>query len=262
MRPKRHLGQNFLIDPNVARKIVACLDPQPGDRVLEIGPGRGALSGILHRSGASVFAVERDPDLAMALARDHPELTVAVADGLQLDWDRVNRRMDMIIGNLPYNIASPLLWMMVPCLYRVRRMVFTVQKEVAWRMVSAPGSKVYGGLSVWLQSFAWVRHEFDIGPNVFRPRPRVSSAVVSLRPCSTAWGELEPSLLAELIHRCFQQRRKQLKNILRSLWNERLERWLREQGLSPEVRPEQLTPEQFAGMVSLLELGKSGENWG
>lgn len=260
MRPKRHLGQNFLIDRNVARKIIACLDPQPGERVLEIGPGRGALSGLLHQSGAELIAVERDAALASALARDFPGCSLIVADGLTIDWKRLNGRVDKVIGNLPYNIASPLLWDMLPCLDRAQGLVFTVQKEVARRIVSSPGSKAYGALSVWLQSFAEIRYEFEIGPQVFRPRPRVDSAVVSMRPYPKDRRVQDERMLAELIHRCFQQRRKQLKTILKSWWNAGLDRWLAKEGLSRQARPEILSPEQFARMAALVKRGKQGEN--
>jgi 16S rRNA (adenine1518-N6/adenine1519-N6)-dimethyltransferase len=183
-----------------------------------------------------------------------------VADCLELDWKRLNTRVDKVIGNLPYNIASPLLWSMLPCLDRVQRLVFTVQKEVARRIVSSPGSKAYGGLSVWLQSFAEIRYEFEIGPSVFRPRPRVDSAVVSMRPFSTACRVQDGRSLSDLIHRCFQQRRKQLKNILKPVWTDELERWLAKEGLSPQARPEAMSPEQFVRMSPLVEAGKLGEN--
>jgi 16S rRNA (adenine1518-N6/adenine1519-N6)-dimethyltransferase len=251
-RPKRHLGQNFLIDPNIARKIVAELNPGPEDGVVEIGPGRGALTGILSRSCHSVLGIEKDPDLALQLKGAFANLGLVVADALSLDWTRLVRPRWKVIGNLPYNIASPLIWDLVRQVSPETRMVFLVQKEVAQRLTAAEGNRSFGGLSVWVQSFTRARLAFKVGPNVFRPRPRVESAVVVLDRVPSGQEPRQSADLSRLIRMCFQHRRKQLGTILKPLWTSEVQEWLETQNLGAQVRPEQMTVAQFNALASLL----------
>lgn len=245
VRAKKSLGQNFLVDPNVARKTVRCLGPVQGRRILEIGPGRGALTRVLAESGAELYLLEKDEHWARSLRSALAQPRVAVSDALRFDWRRADAVIDGIIGNLPYNIGSPLLWDMVRDVSRVPVLVFTLQKEVAQRMTASPGSRTYGALSAWIQNFARVRFEFTVAPHLFRPRPRVHSAVVSLTPLEKRERPGDPQRLASVLRRCFQQRRKQLRTILRPLWSADMEQWMLEQGISPESRPEALSPDQF-----------------
>jgi len=254
-RPRRSLGQNFLVDGNVARKIVDCLKPTVGEHLVEIGPGKGMLTRELLRRGGRPLVLEKDLWLAQELKTTWPELAVVAIDALRFDWPRLASDPGLkIIGNLPYNIASPLIWRLVESLPQARGMVFTVQREVADRLVARAGTRIYGGLSVWVQSFAEVRRELLLSPHVFRPRPRVDSAVVGLQPKVRSGGPQQPAELKRLIHLCFQKRRKQLGTILRPFWTPELESWLAVEGLTPTARPEDLSPSHFNALSSLIKI--------
>ncbi len=250
---KKSLGQNFLLDPNLAQKIVSCLEIQPEEKVLEIGPGQGALTKYLLSSPARVLAVEKDLYLALKLKKCYPYLDLIAADVLKMDWSRVDfAGIDKVIGNLPYNIASALIWDMVRVCSGITRMVFTVQKEVAQRLTAAPGNRVYGALAVWVRNFASIKYEFTLGPQVFKPRPKVHSAVISISPCVARMDNILAAALSELIHDCFQQRRKQLKNLLKRYAACDIEHKLLCLGLMPTCRPEELSPEQFLDLARFL----------
>ncbi|MDZ7759697.1 MAG: 16S rRNA (adenine(1518)-N(6)/adenine(1519)-N(6))-dimethyltransferase RsmA [Desulfovermiculus sp.] len=252
-RAKRSLGQNFLVDPNLARKIVDCLLIRPGDRVLEIGPGRGALTGLLLDRGAQVVGVEKDDHLARELKKRWPDMQVVAVDALDISWDRLSKAgIHKVIGNLPYNVASPLIWDIVACFPEAVSMVFTVQKEVGLRLTASPGAKAYGALSVWVQNFVQPRLEFIIGPQVFRPRPRVDSAVISLLPLRQRPGPKERAALSGLLRVCFQQRRKQLKTSLRSVWSDHVQSWFLEHNVRPQARAEEMTPKQFLSLAQVI----------
>jgi len=249
---KKSLGQNFLLDMNIARKIVDALEPGHQDRVLEIGPGKGVLTTLLAHKAQWVLAVEKDSFLAFDLDR-HPGVQAVNMDALQLDWSRLNRWPGLkIIGNLPYNIAQVLLWDLTAGCRTFDRAVVMVQKEVAHRITAAPGGKEYGALSVWLQSFTAPRVLFKVSPAVFRPRPRVDSAVLELRPLPSDKIFFTPEYLARVIRIMFQNRRKQLGNILKTYWNDRKKIALEHCSLDPRTRPEELSPEEFQGLSRYL----------
>lgn len=250
---KRSLGQNFLRDANTARRIVALLDIGPGDRVLEIGPGRGALTGhILDAAPAVAGALEKDGHLADGLKDRWPALALAVADAMAFVWERLDRSWK-IVGNLPYNVASPLMWE-VFSRSTPERAVFMVQKEVGRRLAAGPDSRAYGALSVWVQSFVLPRMEFTVGPGAFSPRPKVDSAVLSFRPRSDV-EPFDPPALSRLLRLCFQKRRKQLGNILKSYWNDSIDAWFVQAGCAPSMRPENLSPEQFRSLAMIMAPG-------
>ena len=249
-RPKRSLGQNFLVDDNVARKIAALVETAPGDKVLEIGPGRGALTRFLIKAGpGSFWAVEKDVDLALGIKARWPEARVVAADALRFPWERLDGFK--VAGNLPYNVASPIIWELVSRGRGVTRLVCMVQKEVGQRLAARPGAGDYGALSAWVQSFAAVRLAFTVPPTVFRPRPKVDSAVMVISPRPVRG--FQPVALAGLIKRCFQQRRKQVRNLLRNEWSLELENFLVSQGLGPASRPEEFSPEVFQALSILLQ---------
>jgi 16S rRNA (adenine1518-N6/adenine1519-N6)-dimethyltransferase len=251
---KRSLGQNFLVDPNVAAKIVDCLRPGPAETVLEIGPGNGALTAPLLQLAGRVLALEKDRALAGEIKRRWPGLGVVNADALHFDWERLQGRVEGVVGNLPYNVASPIMWELARHGLGPRRMVLTVQKEVAQRVASPPGRKAYGGFSVWMQSFLRVRYGFDVSRNVFQPRPDVTSAVLILEPRPDSERPTDPEGLAGLIRLCFQQRRKQLGRILKEHWSGELQEWLAAEGLDRRNRPEDLSPRQFQGLSRIVRL--------
>lgn len=253
---KKSLGQHFLADTNIAGKIVAQLRLEPQDRVLEIGPGQGALTRHLaqaleRQDIASLCALEKDRHWAMELPRQFPGLAVALTDALRMDWERLREgRCWKIVGNLPYNIASPLLWDMAAA-GGFSLGVFMVQKEVAQRLAARPHSKQYGALTVWVQSFCHVRYGFTVGPQVFRPRPKVDSAVFSLELHENA-GLVCRRALSHVVHLCFQKRRKQLGTILRSAWSDSAS-ILESLGIDSSCRPEELSVEAFNRLARAVE---------
>lgn len=250
---KRSLGQNFLTDANIARKIVDALDIGPGDRVLEIGPGRGALTRhILARGPAQLRVLEKDDALADALEAEHPAIEVVRGDALKHPWENLAEGEDWkIIGNLPYNIASPLIWDMVSRAHFARA-VFMVQLEAGQRLAAKSGGRDYGALSVWVQNHARVELLFKVPPQVFHPRPKVTSAVLQFflqvrRPAPEA-----ASALAQTLRLCFQQRRKQLGSILKSKGISDYAELLGGLGIDPAARPETLAPERFLALAKSL----------
>ncbi|MGE4298601.1 MAG: 16S rRNA (adenine(1518)-N(6)/adenine(1519)-N(6))-dimethyltransferase RsmA [Desulfovibrionaceae bacterium] len=257
---KKSLGQNFLQDTNVARKIVAQLELCPSDRVVEIGPGPGMLTRLILEAGPRRFvALEKDRNWAGELMRECAGVDVVNTDALAFAWERVGAGPDgpawKIAGNLPYNVASPLMWEIVSRVGGLTRAVFMVQKEVGQRLCAAPGSKTYGALSVWVQSFARVRMAFVVGPSVFRPRPKVDSAVMVFSPLPEAGAPFDARALSLLLKRCFQNRRKQLQTILKSCWSEEVEALLEGFGANGMSRPEALSPTCFQGLANNVKIG-------
>lgn len=253
--PKRSLGQNFLRDENIARNIVAALDIGPADHVLEIGPGRGALTKhILERTPARFGVIEKDNDLAAAIATAHPHVAVNNADALRHPWEEEGVDAPVkIVGNLPYNIASPLMWEIVSRA-RYERAVFMVQLEVAQRIVASPGGREYGALGAWVQAHARAELLFKVPPHVFTPAPKVHSAVVRFFPRKLSFSKDEGRKLAQLLHVCFQKRRKQLGTILKPLTNPEYVEALSVLGIAPAARPETLAPEQFLALSKSLQI--------
>lgn len=246
-RAKKSLGQNFLTDPNICRKIVDALAPAPDDYIIEIGPGQGALTEHLAEVGARRLRVlEMDDDLAERLEERWPELDVVRTDALKFLWTDLNGTGPCkIIGNLPYNVGSKLIWDIVSRVETLERAVFMVQHEVALRLTASPGTKAFGGLTAWVSNFCDTRYLFKVPPSVFRPRPKVDSAVVRFDPLPRGDRPDDPDRLAGLIKLLFQQRRKQISTILKKRMTPAVERWFLDEGVSPSARPETLTPAQF-----------------
>lgn len=249
-RAKKSLGQNFLQDKNIARKIVEAIGIEAGDHVIEIGPGPGMLTRlILEARPARLTVVEKDDAMAAqwaAEAAGQPvPLEVLHADALRLDWASYQQPVKLA-GNLPYNVASPLMWDILSRAAGFKRAVFMVQKEVAQRIVAQAGSAAYGALSVWLQSFARPRLEFVVPPQVFKPRPKVDSAVVSFEPLPAHERPQKPEVLSYLLKMFFQQRRKQLGGILRA--HGYLPELLNDYGISQASRPENVTVVQYRAL--------------
>jgi 16S rRNA (adenine1518-N6/adenine1519-N6)-dimethyltransferase len=247
-KAKKSLGQNFLRDANIARKIVKFLQITTEDIVLEIGPGPGALTDILagHAPGRLVL-VEKDAYWAEERMRaGGGRLSVILTDALTMSWPRFTFPWKCI-GNLPYNVASPLLWDICSKAPGLVRAVFMVQKEVGLRITAEPGTSAYGALSVWVQSFMRPKLEFSVPPHVFHPRPKVDSAVLSFIPRQDrqeADGRaFVPEELAGTLRACFQMRRKQLGTIVRSFGNSAA--LLDNLKIDSRLRPENLTPQDF-----------------
>ena len=263
MRPaKRSLSQNFLVDPNIRRKIVAELRADAGDTVLEVGPGHGELSDLMAGQVARLVLVEKDDDLAADLERrfaGRDDVAVVHGDALDVDLAALvaGERPVRLISNVPYGITSPLVFRFLDLRPVPARMVLMVQKEVADRISAPEGSKVFGALSVGVQARARVRMAFKVGRGAFRPVPRVDSAVIALEPRLDAPDpEIEASLRA-LTRATFSRRRKQLGTILRQAPEYRLDgeeaaSLLREAGIPPEARPETLSPDRFVDLARRL----------
>lgn len=249
---KRSLGQNFLVDKNIVRKIVAALELEPADSVLEIGPGNGALTNFLAKEAGRVLALEKDSSLAFGLDKD-PKVQVVNMDILDLDFSRLDRLPGIkIAGNLPYNIAQTMLWDLVAQAKNFGKAIFMIQKEVAQRISAPPGNKEYGGLSVWIQSFTTVKRLFQVPPTVFKPRPKIDSSVISLAPLPEHQKEFDSLKLAGLIRTMFQNRRKQIGKILKNYWNDRTKSVLQACDLDPMMRPEELVPRDFQRLSQYL----------
>jgi 16S rRNA (adenine1518-N6/adenine1519-N6)-dimethyltransferase len=242
-RPRKRFGQHFLHDPRVRARIVDAVAPQPGDRIVEIGPGEGALTAPLMERAGKLEAIEVDRDLASALAARFPphRLTVHCADALEFDFGRFPAGM-RVVGNLPYNISTPLLFHLARYADRVRDMYFMLQLEVVERMVAAPSTADYGRLSVALQARFAMEKLFNVSKGAFRPPPKVESAVVRLAPLAKMLKVDD-----DLLRRAFSARRKQLRNALPGVNFARA-------GIDPQLRPENLSPEDYArlSMNSIL----------
>ncbi len=267
-RPKRSLSQNFLIDPNLRRKLVNTLDPDPEQAVLEVGAGHGELTELLVDRVACLVAVEKDDALAEELARrwtDRPHVRIVHGDALELDLGAMlpADRSRAVVSNIPYAITSPLIFSFLAMRPAPRRIVVTVQKEVAVRLVAPAGSRAYGALSVGVQVHADARIAFPIGRRAFRPVPAVDSAAVVLDTRRPGLSAARFGALRRLTRAAFGMRRKQLQKILRTapdlgLSEARAAGVLRELGIDSRTRPEELSPAQFVALADAL-LGPAGE---
>lgn len=250
IRARKRFGQHFLHDPAVIARIVAAVRLQPGDAAVEIGPGRGALTGaLLQAAGGHLDAIEIDRDLA-ALLRERFSaqggLSLHEADVLDFDWrslaaERGSRLR--LIGNLPYNISTPLLFRLLECLEVIQDMHFMLQREVAERILASPGSDAYGRLGVMLAPRLAAERVLDVGAGAFQPAPRVTSTVVRL---SVRDAPPPPPLYAAVVAAAFAQRRKTLRNALRNYLDAARISAL---GLDPGERAEQLSPQDFAALA-------------
>lgn len=254
IHPKKSLGQHFLRDEAACRRIVELARIEAEDQVLEIGPGRGALTRFLRPLPWSrLILVEKDDALAEEhAARPLPGLEVVHGDALAFDWTSLAGGWK-IVGNLPYNVASPLMWDIVSRVPDLRRAVFMIQKEVADRILATPGGRTYGALSAWMRSFVTPARDFTLGPAAFSPPPKVDSAVVTLTPLPPGQRPRRPQALAALIKVCFSQRRKQLQGILRRAFPELpTADILAALNLRPDRRPETLTPQDFQRLTDKM----------
>ena len=254
MTVRKRFGQHFLHDPGVIRRIVEAVAPVSGQRIVEVGPGRGALTwGLLERAQA-LDAIEIDRDLAAALkldARARVGLTVHVENVLDTDFIALRGAGPplRIVGNLPYNISTPLLFRLLAQRAAILDMHFMLQKEVVDRMAAQHGTKAYGRLTVMLAAVAQVEALFDVGPGAFRPRPKVWSAIVRLRPATEPLFEHgRDGALRTLVTTAFSHRRKTLRNSLMGLLSAQQ---IASCGIDPQLRPETLEPAQFGQLAAL-----------
>ena len=251
-RPRKRFGQHFLHDPGIIARIVATIHPAPGDTLVEIGPGQGAITLPLLAAAGRLAVVELDRDLITPLRdRCHGagELTVYHRDALRFDFCALADDGSLrVVGNLPYNISTPLLFHLLDQQRCIADMHFMLQKEVVERMAARAGSRAYGRLSVMLQYRCAVEMLFHIGPGAFTPPPRVDSAFVRLQPYSKPPVTVsDEQVFATLVRQAFAQRRKTLRNCLRGLLDAGE---IRSAGVDPAARAETLGLNEFAALAN------------
>jgi 16S rRNA (adenine1518-N6/adenine1519-N6)-dimethyltransferase len=257
-RARKRFGQNFLHDQHWIGRIVRSIDAKPEDAIIEIGPGQAALTREIIACAGHETAVEIDRDLAAFLRTQFaPEaLTLIEADALTLDWATVleGKRL-RIIGNLPYNISSPLLFALMKGAHRVIDQHFMLQKEVVDRMTAEPGSKTYGRLSVMLQ-YRYVMHKlFDVPPGAFVPPPKVTSSIVRMIPRPVeSLPEVDLEVFGEIVAAAFQQRRKTLRNAVSAFLTEDE---IRAAGIDPTLRAEALDVNAFVALANAAAAKKA-----
>jgi len=248
-RPRKRFGQHFLIDRRVAARIIAVIAPREQESIVEIGPGKGALTTPLLERTHHLHVIEIDRDLAHALTQrfSNEALTVHVGDALNFDFSRLGQDL-RVVGNLPYNISTPLLFRFTDYANVIRDAHVMLQKEVAERLAARPSSKAYGRLSVMLQSRFTIEKLFDVPPQAFHPAPQVESSVVRMAPL-TLPPAVDYGLLGKIVTAAFSKRRKVLKNALADLVPS--EAW-RTVEINPELRPENLSVEDYLGIARYL----------
>lgn len=245
-RAKKRFGQHFLHDAQVVARIVAAFAPKPADCVVEIGPGPGALTKPLLDALPHLHVVELDRDWVERLRQAHPpaRLQVHAADALSFDFAALAPAGGQVrlIGNLPYNISTPLLFHLIAQRHAIHDMLFMLQREVVERLVAAPGGKDYGRLSVMVQWYCDIERVLNVGAGAFRPPPKVESAVVRLRPRAPRMP-VDEARFAQVVQAAFATRRKTLRNSLRDhVAAETMQRV----GIDPTRRAETLSLEEFA----------------
>lgn len=260
-RARKRFGQNFLHDPGVIQRIVTAIRPRPGEHVVEIGPGQGALTGDLLASGCRLDAIELDRDLVPELrARfgDNPLFRLHEADALRFNFDELvedGSRL-RLVGNLPYNISTPLIFHLLETTSHIEDMHFMLQREVVQRLAAQPGSKAWGKLGVMAQFHCDVEALFEVPPGAFKPAPKVVSAIVRLTPKPGTRDPAQESRLRRIVTAAFSQRRKTLRNTLRDLIDVQQ---LEALAISPGARAETLTLEQFIAISNASDPGTGQE---
>lgn len=253
-RARKRFGQNFLRDTGIIDRIIRAIRPNPGQALIEIGPGQGALTAHLAQSGADLTLVELDRDLIPILEgqfSSSPNVHLIQADALKTDFSAFypDRRL-RVVGNLPYNISTPLIFHLLAQHTRVQDMHFMLQKEVVDRLAAAPNTKAYGRLSVMTQYYCRVEPLFEVPPEAFTPRPKVTSAVVKLTPYEQLpFPAQDATLLQRMVRDAFNQRRKTLRNALKALATPEQ---IVAAGIDPAARPETLALQDFVTLANSL----------
>lgn len=248
-RPRKRFGQHFLADARALDRIVEALAPERSDTVVEIGPGRGALTVRLSVACRRLVAIEIDRDLVRQLRerfQDQPQVEIIEGDALEIDWGALAGGPYLLAGNLPYYITTPLIFRILET-PMPRRAVLLVQREVADRLSAAPGSGDYGALTVNVQVAATIRTVARVPAGAFHPRPSVDSAIVELTPVAGGLSVAEETPFRKFVQAVFGMRRKQLVRVLRELGTpaDRAMAMLNETGVEPSARPETLDPATF-----------------
>ena len=251
-RTRKRFGQHFLMDPAVISQIIAAVAPQDGDTIVEIGPGKGAITDPLSRFATTMHAIEFDRDLVPMLRNRFAtdgHVSVHEADALQFDYSKLGPRL-RIVGNLPYNISTPLIFRLIDFRQNILDLHFMMQKEVVDRMAAAPGSKRFGRLTVMLGCFMEVVPLFDVPPTAFQPPPKVTSAFIRMRPKPNDAVPIDnPDILSTLVAQAFSQRRKTLRNALKGHVTEADMKIV---GIDPGSRAEQVPIDVWASLANRM----------
>lgn len=261
-RPRKRFGQHFLHDPSVIERIVRAVDARRGEHLVEIGPGLGALTGALLQACGHLDVIELDRDLAAKLEREFvhdTRLTVHTGDALGFDYRQLvapGERL-RVVGNLPYNVSTPLLFHLLSQASSIADMHFMLQREVVDRLIATPGGRDYGRLTVTVQLMCECEKLFDVGAGAFRPPPRVTSALVRLRVRREPAAHLSDTrTFHRLVSHLFSQRRKTLRNSLRGQLDARA---LEALGIDPRARAETLDLAHFAAIANAVHAAKAGD---
>lgn len=251
-RARKRFGQNFLQDPGMIRRIVKAIAPQDQDHLVEIGPGMGAITELLLEAQPRLDVIELDRDLIPGLKVkffNYPEFQVHEADALKFDFSSLVKEGKplRIVGNLPYNISTPLIFRLLEFDGVVADMHFMLQKEVVERLAAQPGTSQWGRLSVMAQYFCEVEQLFLVPPECFYPQPKVESAIVSLRPRCKSRAAVDLDVFAKIVRQAFAQRRKTLRNNLKGLFSAED---LTALEIDPQRRPETLDLNEFIKLAN------------
>lgn len=253
---RKRFGQNFLHDPGVIQHIVSVIDPRPGENLVEIGPGMGAITKHLLTACKELDVIEIDRDLIPILERELAslgDLRIHNVDALKFDFSTLmhHGKKIRVVGNLPYNISTPILFHLIKQLDCIEDMYFMLQKEVVDRITAKPNCSDYGRLSVMCQYHCETEKLFNVSPGAFNPRPKVDSAIVCLRPHrKIATPAKDYRVFQDMVTRCFSQRRKTLRNNLRGILEDSQ---ILEVGIEPSVRAETLSVEQFVELSNKVK---------
>ena len=251
---RKRFGQNFLTDKFVLDAIIEAINPEPGQAMVEIGPGLAAMTALILKRLPHMHVVELDRDLVVRLEKAFPreKLTIHSGDALKFDFGQIpvpEGQKLRVVGNLPYNISSPLLFHLAEFAHLIEDQHFMLQKEVVERMVAAPGSKVYGRLSVMLQWRYDMSLLFIVPPTAFDPPPKVDSAIVRMIPTRRKLA-CDGATLEAVVTKAFSQRRKVIRNCVAGMFTEAQ---LVEAGIDPQTRPETVGLEQYVALANLLK---------
>ncbi|WP_252179311.1 16S rRNA (adenine(1518)-N(6)/adenine(1519)-N(6))-dimethyltransferase RsmA [Endozoicomonas sp. 4G] len=254
-KARKRFGQNFLHDHGVIQRIIRSIHPKAGDRIVEIGPGQGALTEFLLDGAGQLDVVELDRDLIPTLKLRfglNPEFRIHEGDALKFDFSSLIKEGETLrlVGNLPYNISTPLIFHLLEFQGLISDMYFMLQKEVVERLAAQPGEKHYGRLGIMAQYYCKVDNLFIVGPGCFKPAPKVDSAIVRLEPYKELpYPANDVKLLERVVREAFQQRRKTMRNTLKKLISADE---LTELSIDPTSRPETVTLPEFVAIANYL----------
>jgi 16S rRNA (adenine1518-N6/adenine1519-N6)-dimethyltransferase len=245
-QPRKRFGQNFLVDHRIINQIISTISPKNDDSIIEIGPGKGAITFpiIEYLDHLSVIEIDRDL-VSMLKSKEQEKLTIYQADALTFDFSQIPNKL-RVIGNLPYNISSPLLFHLLDYRKQIIDMTFMLQKEVVDRIVAPPGNKIYGRLSVMMQAFYEVELMFVVPKESFEPQPKIESAILYLKTREQPLVK-NSKPLEEIVKLAFSQRRKTLKNCLKSVLNQS------QTEIDLSQRAEMLSTENFVTLMNDYE---------